>query len=74
MITFKVRLLRLISHETEISVEAISEEKAREEALRRSSFLIWEVRNKAEYEVLWARPTPGPEEETKSDLVKPILS
>lgn len=68
MTTFKVRLSRSISHETEIVVEAISEEKAREEALRRVHFLIWEIRNKAEYEVLWAKSMPGPEEETKSDF------
>jgi hypothetical protein len=70
MTTFKVRLSRSISHETEIVVEAISEKKAREEALRQAGFLIWDVRNSAEYKVLWAKAEPGQEDEdeTKSDL------
>jgi hypothetical protein len=62
---FKVRLLRSVSHETEIEVEAISEEKAREEAMRQSPFLIWEHRNKAEYEVLFVKPISDDVEETK---------
>lgn len=66
MITFKVRLMRTVSFETDIEVEAVNEEAARREALQRAQLLIWEHRNKAEYEVLTIKVKKDDAEETKA--------
>lgn len=65
MAKFKIRLMRSISHETEVEVVAPTEDAARREAMDKARFLIWEHRNRAEYEVLWIRPSSDDEEETK---------
>jgi len=65
MATFKIRLLRSISHEKEIEIEAPSEEQAKVEAMRQAQFLIWDHRNSAEYEILWIRAKCNDPQETK---------
>jgi len=65
MITYKIRLMRTVSFETDIEVEAINEQSAKTEALQRAPFLIWEHRNKAEYEVLTIKVKKDDAEETK---------
>ena len=44
--------MRVISHETEIVVEAVNDEAAKYEAYRRAPFLIWDHRNAAEYDAV----------------------
>lgn len=65
MITYKVRLMRTVSFETDVEVEAVNEDSAKREAMQRAKFLIWEHRNKAEYEVLTIKIKKDDAEETK---------
>ena len=69
---FRVRLMRVVSHETDVVVEASDEEKAKKLAMEQCSFLIWEHRNRAEYEVLTVRQLTSDEEETKSEEILPL--
>jgi hypothetical protein len=55
---YRVRLLRVISHEHEVDVEADSEEAAKHLALEGVISLCWSQRNSAEYDTLWVKELP----------------
>lgn len=69
---FKVRLMRTVSFEADLDIEAATEVAAKRQALEKAPFLIWEHRNKAEYEVLTIKDKSNPDaEETSTELKKP---
>lgn len=49
---YKVHLIRSVSHEAEISVEAETEEGAKYKALEEARSICWPIFNAAEYDVL----------------------
>lgn len=65
MTKFRVRLMRTVSHETEIQVDASSGDEAMRTAKEKARFLVWDHRNNAEYEILWVKTESSDEEETK---------
>jgi hypothetical protein len=69
---FKVRLMRTVSFESDVVVQAANEQDAKRQALEKARFIIWEHRNSAEYEVLTIKNKSNPdEEETSTELKNP---
>jgi len=69
---FKVRLMRTVSFESDVIVQAANEQDAKRQALEKAKFIIWEYRNSAEYEVLTIKNKSNPdEEETSTELKNP---
>jgi hypothetical protein len=69
---FKVRLMRTVSFESDVVVQAANEQDAKRQALEKARFIIWEYRNSAEYEVLTIKNKSNPdEEETSTELKSP---
>lgn len=69
---FKVRVMRTVSFESDLDIEAVNEDSAKRQALEKAPFLIWEHRNSAEYEVLTIKNKSNPDaQETSTELKKP---